>query len=134
MSATVRLYEINRKNGGWAVVSSHLAPGPSASVLAFGSHAPLEIALPIIAAVVIVKVVVAKLKGRPPLGGNIVARCSKGHVFTTTWSSLGSLSSVRLGTARFQRCPVGHHWALFKPVNDADLTDEDRRAVQQNRG
>jgi hypothetical protein len=30
---------------------------------------------------------------------------------------------------RFQRCPVGHHWAIVHPVKEKDLTDEDRRAV-----
>jgi hypothetical protein len=53
-------------------------------------------------------------------------------LFTTTWSPLGSLTSIRLGFARYQRCPVGNHWALVKPVNDSDLTDEDRRIAAQN--
>ncbi len=105
--------------------------GVVASVLIVGTgyHAPLVIALPIIAAFVILKVVVSKARGRPALGGKIVVRCSKGHVFKTTWSALGSLTSIRLGAARFQRCPVGNHWALVKPVNDTELTDEDRRQL-----
>jgi hypothetical protein len=98
-------------------------------IVAAGYHAPLELALPIIAAVVILKIVVSKARGRPALGGKIVVRCSKGHVFTTTWSPLGSLTSIRLGSARWQRCPVGNHWSLVKPVNDSGLTDEDRRQL-----
>ncbi len=98
-------------------------------IVATGYQAPLVIALPIIAAVVILKVVASKARGRPALGGNIVVRCSKGHVFTTTWSSLGSLTSIRLGPARVQRCPVGNHWSLVKPANDSELTDEDRRQL-----
>jgi len=70
-----------------------------------GYHAPLEIALPIIAAVIIVKVVVSRVRGRPAIIGKIVVQCGRGHVFTTTWSPLGSFTSVRLGTARFQYCP-----------------------------
>jgi hypothetical protein len=104
---------------------------PVASVLigATGYHAPLEIALPIIAVVIIAKVVVSLRRGRPGIAGEIVVRCSKGHVFKTTWSPLGSLTSIRLGQARFQYCPVGHHWALVRPVSDARLTDGDRRMV-----
>ena len=103
--------------------------GAPVLIVATGYHAPLVIALPIIAGVVILKVVVSKARGRPALGGHIVVRCSKGHVFRTTWSSLGSLTSIRLGSARWQRCPVGNHWSLVKPVNDSELTDEDRRQL-----
>lgn len=104
-----------------------------ALMLAVGYHAPLVIALPIIAVIVIVRVLVSKSRGRPTLAGKIVVRCSKGHIFTTTWSSLGSLTSIRLGFARFQRCPVGHHWGLVRPVSDSDLSDEDRRLVEHDR-
>ena len=105
--------------------------GVAASVLIVGTsyHAPLVIAVPMFAAVVILKVVVSRARGRPALGGKIVVRCSKGHVFTTTWSALGSLTSIRLGAARVQRCPVGNHWALVKPVKDSELTDENRRQL-----
>jgi hypothetical protein len=91
-----------------------------------GYHAPLEIALPIIAAVIIVKVVVSRVSGRPALVGKVQVRCSKGHVFTTTWSPLGSFTAIRLGGARFQHCPVGHHCSLVHPVQDGDTTGEDR--------
>ena len=102
-------------------------------ILATGYHAPLEIALPVIVAVVILRVTVARARGRPALVGKIEVRCSKGHVFTTTWSPLGSLTAVRLGAARFQRCPVGRHWALVKPVNDSDSTGDERRLTEQDR-
>ena len=94
-----------------------------------GYHPPLEIALPIIAAVVLVKVVVSLVRGRSAITGKVVVRCGRGHVFTTTWSRLGSFTSVRLGAARFQYCPVGHHWGLVRPVNDSSLTGGDRRLV-----
>jgi len=97
-----------------------------------GYHPPLEIALPIIAAVVLVKVVVWLVRGRPAIIGKIAVRCGRGHVFTTTWSRLGSFTSVRLGAARFQYCPVGHHWALVRPVNDSSLTGGDRQLVDRD--
>jgi hypothetical protein len=103
--------------------------GAPVLIVATGYHAPIVIALPIIAAAVILKVVVSKARGGPALRGKIVVRCSKGHVFTTTWSPLGSLTSIRLGSARVQRCPVGNHWSLVKPVNDSELTHEDRREL-----
>jgi hypothetical protein len=98
-----------------------------------GYHAPLEIAVPIIVAVIIVKVVVSRLSGRPALVGKIRVRCSQAHVFTTTWSPLGSFTSIRLGDARFQRCPVGHHWTLVRPVLDGDTTGEDRQLHARDR-
>lgn len=62
--------------------------------------------------------------------GRTVVRCSQGHLFRTTWIAGGSLKAVRLGPlTRYQRCPVGHHWAVVHPVKDQDLSDEDRRAL-----
>jgi hypothetical protein len=62
--------------------------------------------------------------------GKTVVRCSASHLFTTTWAEGGSLKAVRLGpTTRYQRCPVGHHWAIVHPVKEEELTEEDRRAL-----
>jgi hypothetical protein len=113
--------------------AQHTSWPAMASGFASGSHLPVEVAVPIIAAVVLLKVVAAKRNGRPALGGEIIVRCSKGHLFETYWSSLGSLTSIRLGSARFQHCPVGDHWSLVRPVPDSDLTAEDRRMAEQNR-
>jgi hypothetical protein len=66
------------------------------------------------------------------VGGAVVVRCSKGHVFRTLWVPGVSFKAVRLGLVRFQRCPVGHHWALVTPANEADLTDEQRRLADEN--
>ena len=96
-------------------------------------EAPLYIALPIIAVVILAKVVFSRSRGRPAIGGEIVVRCGKGHVFKTTWSPLGSFTSIRLGFARFQHCPVGRHWSLVRPVSELDLTDDDRRMLNQGR-
>jgi hypothetical protein len=100
----------------YLVIEQHTPLPVTASVFTPGTHLPVEIAIPVIAAVVLFKVVAAKRRGRPALGGKITARCGKGHVFQTYWSPLGSLTSIRLGSARFQRCPVGHHWSLVQPV------------------
>jgi hypothetical protein len=61
------------------------------------------------------------------LGGNVVARCRDGHLFTTLWIPGISVKSLRLGPWRFQHCPVGHHWSSVTPVRKADLGEEERR-------
>ena len=70
--------------------------------------------------------VVLRRRGYSGLGGNTVVRCRSGHLFTTIWVPGASFKAVRLGWARFQRCPVGRHWTLVTPVKDQDLTDEER--------
>jgi hypothetical protein len=115
----------------YLAIAQHTSWPVTAAAFSSGSHLPVEIAVPVIVAVVLVKVVTAKMRGRPAFGGEIVVRCSKGHLFRTNWSSLGSLTSVRLGSARFQHCPVGDHWSLVRPVKDSDLTAEDRQMVEQ---
>lgn len=65
------------------------------------------------------------------VGGNTIVRCRDGHLFTTLWIPGASLKALRLGWYRFQRCPVGNHWTLVKPVKDADLTDEERETAEQ---
>jgi len=56
------------------------------------------------------------------IGGNVVVRCGKGHLFTTIWLPGASVKSLRLGPRRFQYCPVGHHWSLVKLVRESDLS------------
>jgi hypothetical protein len=60
------------------------------------------------------------IPGRP-------VRCSKGHLFLTTWVMGDSLTEVQLcQLIRRGRWPVGHHWATMHPVMDAELTHEER--------
>jgi hypothetical protein len=66
------------------------------------------------------------------VGGNIVVRCGQGHLFTTLWIPAASVKSLRLGWWRVQRCPVGHHWSLVTPVNEAELSEADRRAAHEH--
>jgi hypothetical protein len=67
------------------------------------------------------------------LGGkNIIVRCSQGHLFTTIWIPGASVKALRLGGRRFQRCPIGHHWAMVKPVRESELTEEERRGAAEH--
>ncbi|MCH6472515.1 hypothetical protein [Sinomonas terrae] len=67
--------------------------------------------------------------------GRTAVRCSKGHLFSTTWVEGASLQAVRLGPfTRFQYCPVGRHWAIVHPVKADDLSDDERRAVDGGSG
>jgi hypothetical protein len=76
--------------------------------------------------VYVVATLVARRRGYR-FGPNLVVRCRAGHLFTTIWIPGASFKAVRLGWARFQRCPVGHHWTLVKPVRTAELTEEERQ-------
>ncbi len=55
-------------------------------------------------------------------------RCSAGHLYTTIWVPMASVKAVRLGWQRWQRCPVGHHWALVSML-DADSATADELAA-----
>ena len=86
----------------------------------------------LIVAAVLLEVAGLWLRAHTP-GGNVVVRCRKGHLFTTIWIPAASMKSLRLGWWRLQRCPVDHHWSLVTPVNQADLTDEQKRVASKNR-
>jgi hypothetical protein len=58
-----------------------------------------------------------------------IVRCNKGHLFTTIWVPLGSLKAIRLGPVRYQRCPVGHHWATVRRVDPEQLDAGEREAA-----
>jgi hypothetical protein len=42
----------------------------------------------------------------------------------------GAFTIVRLGFAGYMRCPVGKHRTLVKPVNEADLTEQERQILE----
>jgi len=92
----------------------------------------IVIILVVVAVVLVVETLSARRLGYK-IGGTVVVRCSKGHLFTTKWVPGVSFKAVRLGLIRFQRCPVGRHWALVTPVDEADLTDEQKRIAAENR-
>ncbi len=64
-------------------------------------------------------------------GGRIIVRCSAAHLYTTIWIPFVSFKAIRLGPRRFQFCPVGRHWALVEPVNEAELTEDERLMASQ---
>jgi hypothetical protein len=91
-----------------------------------------RIVLVVVVVFYIVATLVARRRGYN-MGGNVVVRCRKGHLFTTIWVPGASLKAVRLGWVRLQRCPVDKHWTLVTPVRDSDLTDEERRTAEEHR-
>ncbi len=56
---------------------------------------------------------------------DVPVRCTAGHFFTTIWVPLASAKAVRLGSARWQYCPVGHHWAMVRPLDDGNASAAD---------
>ena len=68
-----------------------------------------------------------------PIGGRLIVRCRRGHLFTTLWIPSVSVKALRLGLLRFQRCPVGHHWSLVTPVRDSELTEAEKRDARARR-
>jgi hypothetical protein len=66
------------------------------------------------------------------IGGKLIVRCRAGHLFTTIWIPAASVKSVRLGLWRVQRCPVGRHWSLVTPVNESDLSEDERRFAREH--
>jgi hypothetical protein len=76
--------------------------------------------------------VAMKLRGYP-IGGNLVVRCRRGHVFTTLWIPGVSVKAIRLGWWRVQRCPVGNHWSVVTPIRTSELTAGDRRRARRHR-
>jgi len=80
-------------------------------------------------ALALVEPLLLKARGYP-MGGNLVVRCRRGHLFTTLWIPGVSLKAFRLGWMRFQRCPVGNHWSLVTPVRKSELTDSEERAAR----
>jgi hypothetical protein len=75
--------------------------------------------------------VLARLLGYK-LGGSVVVRCLKGHVFTTLWIPGVKLKALDLVVARIQYCPVGKHWTIVVPVRDKDLTEGERQFAREH--
>jgi hypothetical protein len=81
---------------------------------------------------ILVEPILMKLRGYP-IGGNLVVRCRRGHLFTTLWIPGVSVKALRLGWRRVQRCPVGKHWSIVTPVRESDLSALERRRARQVR-
>jgi hypothetical protein len=85
-------------------------------------------ALLLLAAAAVLEAVMLRTRGYG-LGGNVVVRCRRGHLYTTIWIPAVSVKSARLGWWRLQRCPIGRHWSLVTPVADSRLSRRERRAA-----
>jgi hypothetical protein len=71
-----------------------------------------------------------KLHGYP-MGGKLIVRCRRGHLFTTFWLPGVSFKALRLGWWRYQRCPVGGgHWSLVTPVRTSELSEAEREEAR----
>jgi len=57
-------------------------------------------------------------------GKDGVVRCSRGHLYMTIWIPGVSFKGARWINNRYQRCPVGKHWAWTERVAKAELTPE----------
>ncbi len=86
----------------------------------------------LLAAAVLVEVAALRARGYR-LGGNVVVRCRRGHLFTTIWIPGASFKSVRLGWWRLQRCPVGRHWTLVTPVDRSELPEAELQLAAERR-
>jgi hypothetical protein len=60
-------------------------------------------------------------------------QCEAGHLFTTIWWPSGSFKAVRFGERRYQRCPVGHHWAYVTPLDANDVVPTPAELAQAAR-
>jgi hypothetical protein len=88
----------------------------------------LRFVLAALAAVVLEAAATWLRSGR--VGGNLIVRCRRGHLFSTIWLPAASVKSLRLGFWRVQRCPEGH-WSIVTPVRVSTLSRRDRsRAVR----
>lgn len=67
------------------------------------------------------------------VGLKTIVRCQRGHLFTTTWIPGASVKALRLGPWRVQRCPVGKHWSVVRPVQVAKLSEDEREQARSLR-
>jgi hypothetical protein len=99
--------------------------------ISVGKHHTSRTTALIVIGVVVLATLVARRLGYK-VGGTVVVRCRKGHLFTTIWIPGVKLKAVDLGVVRFQWCPIGRHWSFVIPVRDSDLSDEERQLARQH--
>jgi hypothetical protein len=81
----------------------------------------------------VVEALLLKRRSGSLIGLRTIVRCNKGHLFTTVWIPGASLKSLRLGPWRVQRCPVGQHWAIIRPVQASELSASERDEARSQR-
>lgn len=72
-------------------------------------------------------------KHREGMDYDRVVKCSKGHIYTSIWIPAVSFKSVRLLNKRYQRCPVGRHWAMTVRLDPEKLSIDERTQAALNR-
>jgi hypothetical protein len=91
-------------------------------------HLITDAGLLLLAVAIVVVPIASQRHGRA--GYERIVRCRAGHLFASTVVPGASIKSVRLWNTRFQRCPVGRHWTLVRPVDEATLTPAERNAAR----
>ncbi|MEH3154317.1 MAG: hypothetical protein PGN29_02860 [Gordonia paraffinivorans] len=59
-----------------------------------------------------------------------IVRCDSGALYSSIWIPMVSFKAARLGTSRFQRCPVHHRWERARLVDPSTLSDGERSAAE----
>lgn len=88
-----------------------------------GRRRPRRVAIAALTAVIVEALAAWLRSGR--IGGRLIVRCRRGHLFSTIWLPAASVKSLRLGFWRVQRCPAGH-WSLVTPVRASELSARER--------
>jgi hypothetical protein len=91
-------------------------------------HARLLPALVVIVIIIVAIVVAFGTRSGP--GFERIVRCRSGHLFSTTLVPGMSFKAVRLWNVRFERCPIGHHWTLVRPVDESTLSSDELAAAR----
>ncbi|WP_299570071.1 hypothetical protein [uncultured Williamsia sp.] len=60
-----------------------------------------------------------------------IVRCQSGALYSSIWIPMVSFKAARLGTSRFQRCPVHKRWERARPVDPSTLTADERAAAER---
>jgi hypothetical protein len=88
----------------------------------------------VVVIIAVISMVATSLRRRGyQVGGWTLVRCSAGHLFYTLFVPGVSLKAVRLGTRRFQRCPVGRHWSLVALAREADYSEAQLAEARRHR-
>ncbi len=112
-----------------------LTPRP-ADTRPSGYNIRMSTLLPLIIIVVaaflafVVGAVVAHRKGFKQ-DGEVAARCSQGHLFMTVWVDRWTWKRLDVGFLKIQRCPVGDHWSVVRPLEMSSLTADEKKLAKQ---
>ena len=63
----------------------------------------------------------------------VIVRCSRGHLYSTTWLPLGSFKAIRLGNTRIQQCPICEKPRETVRVNIGELTPQEIERARRTR-